>query len=253
MQDLYEDKIYNFNHKCCTKSGSAGSPILNIKNNKIIGIHRGGFNNNLNNGTFLSYPIKEFIQKFQNKKQYKEKTENNNVIQNKNGTGFFENINKDNICPVCREIYNKNKNKPYVLFCGHTLCSHCIELYKQISQKDRFECFKCCCITQSTNIVNISAYPKEQPKSNYYNNNYPKMNEEFEIIIRNKHEKFSVMVKKSMTIGELKEKILKEHGAYFPKEFELTFKRPLENTKTLEFYGITKTVTLIKIEFIVGG
>ena len=62
LDKIYEDKKYNFNHKCSTRGGSSGSPILNI-NNKIIGIHKEGNNNKqYNKGTFLNYPIKEFIQ-----------------------------------------------------------------------------------------------------------------------------------------------------------------------------------------------
>ena len=60
LDNIYEDKKYNFKHKCNTKGGSSGSPILNI-NNKIIGIHKEGYNNKYNKGTFLNYPIKEFI------------------------------------------------------------------------------------------------------------------------------------------------------------------------------------------------
>ena len=71
MTDICLDKKYNFNHKCGTKGGSSGSPILNI-NNKIIGIHKEGNYNNTNKGLFLNYPIKEFIneillKKFNNK------------------------------------------------------------------------------------------------------------------------------------------------------------------------------------------
>ena len=61
LDKIYEDKKYNFIHKCSTKGGSSGSPILNI-NNKIIGIHKEGIYNKHNKGTFLNYPIKEFIQ-----------------------------------------------------------------------------------------------------------------------------------------------------------------------------------------------
>jgi len=57
LDKIYKDKKYNFSHKCITKGGSSGSPILNI-NNKLIGIHKEGNNK----GTFLNYPIKEFIQ-----------------------------------------------------------------------------------------------------------------------------------------------------------------------------------------------
>ena len=81
---------YNFNHKCCTKGGSSGSPILNM-NNKIIGIHKQGNNNKLyNRGTFLNYPLKEFIElnnrkneellkEFNNK--YNLNIENNKIVE----------------------------------------------------------------------------------------------------------------------------------------------------------------------------
>ena len=60
LNNIYEDKKYNFTHKCSTKAGSSGSPILNL-NNKIIGIHKEGTRQKVNIGAFLSYPIKEFI------------------------------------------------------------------------------------------------------------------------------------------------------------------------------------------------
>ena len=55
-----KDYNYNFRHTCCTKKGSSGSPILNLKN-KIIGIHKGSDSNNYNIGSFLNYAIKDFI------------------------------------------------------------------------------------------------------------------------------------------------------------------------------------------------
>ena len=60
LHDIYEEKKYNFIHKCSTRGGSSGSPILNL-NNKLIGIHKEGIHNKYNIGTFLNYPIKEFI------------------------------------------------------------------------------------------------------------------------------------------------------------------------------------------------
>jgi len=51
---------YEINHLCSTNSGSSGSPILNISNNKVIGIHKESkFNYNI--GTFLKYPINEYL------------------------------------------------------------------------------------------------------------------------------------------------------------------------------------------------
>ena len=61
FDNIYEDKKYNFNHRCSTKGGSSGSPVLNL-NNKVIGIHKEGYNNKYNIGLLLNYPIKEFMQ-----------------------------------------------------------------------------------------------------------------------------------------------------------------------------------------------
>ena len=64
VTDIFEDKKYKFFHQCRTKAGSAGSPILNISNNKVIGVHQSALHNPKNNrrkATFLNYPIKEFI------------------------------------------------------------------------------------------------------------------------------------------------------------------------------------------------
>jgi len=61
----------SFNHSCNTIFGSSGSPILNIENNKVIGIHIGAIqNNNYNKGLFLINQMNDFI-----KKKY------NNVIE----------------------------------------------------------------------------------------------------------------------------------------------------------------------------
>ena len=62
LNNIYIDKKCGFNHKCSTKGGSSGSPILNIKNNKLIGIHKESNNKQFNRGLFLNYPIKEYLQ-----------------------------------------------------------------------------------------------------------------------------------------------------------------------------------------------
>ena len=54
---------YSIKHYCTTDNGSSGSPILSAMTNKIIGIHRGGYDNKkgkkYNYGTFLKYPLIE--------------------------------------------------------------------------------------------------------------------------------------------------------------------------------------------------
>ena len=63
IKDIMEDYKYEFRHMCSTRAGSAGSPVLNIHNNKVIGLHQSGDKMaRYNNGIFLNYPIKEFIE-----------------------------------------------------------------------------------------------------------------------------------------------------------------------------------------------
>ena len=53
---------YDLIHICSTDIGSSGSPILNISNNKIIGIHKASSKNyNYNLGTYLKEPINEYL------------------------------------------------------------------------------------------------------------------------------------------------------------------------------------------------
>ena len=60
------DKKYDIKHICSTDNGSSGSPILNLKNNKVIGIHKKGaiINFNFNIGTLLKYPLNDFFKKY---------------------------------------------------------------------------------------------------------------------------------------------------------------------------------------------
>ena len=76
---------YNIIHLCSTKVGSSGSPILNIKNNKVIGIHKGNSEKyKYKKGTFLKKPINEYLNNLNIiKKEIKEEL-NANDINNEN-------------------------------------------------------------------------------------------------------------------------------------------------------------------------
>jgi len=53
-------------HTCSTENGSSGSPILNLSNNKVIGIHKQSSKNfNYNIGTCLKFPLNDFFEKNQ--------------------------------------------------------------------------------------------------------------------------------------------------------------------------------------------
>ena len=153
-------------------------------------------------------------------------------------------------CPLCKKDYNKNRNKPILLACGDTACLECINCYKEVFKKDSFECPTCCIITKSINIENKNLYPKDEgvPISNTHSST------EFEIFIRNQlGQKFFLKVTKTMTVGQLIEKIQREKG-YNIHNFGLAFKKPLSDlSKTLEFYGIIKSVTLTMLSPFSGG
>ena len=62
VKNVNEDKKYIFTHMCSTKGGSAGSPVLNLNSNKVMGIHHSGISKkNIAQGTLLNEPIKDFI------------------------------------------------------------------------------------------------------------------------------------------------------------------------------------------------
>ena len=95
---------YNISHKCSTNRGSSGSPILNINNNKVIGIHKKAKENKYNKGTFLNFPIKEFIQqchKNKKEKNKKNKIENEHKKEEKGislmKSEIYDNITNDNM------------------------------------------------------------------------------------------------------------------------------------------------------------
>ena len=65
MNDIFEGN--KINHYCNTEKGSSGGPILSLNNNKVIGVHYGGYidgNMKINFGTFIKYAIKEFYNKY---------------------------------------------------------------------------------------------------------------------------------------------------------------------------------------------
>ena len=65
IKGINNEKERSLYHLCSTFHGSGGAPIMNLKNFKIIGIHFGYDKlNNINLGTFLKYPINEFIIKY---------------------------------------------------------------------------------------------------------------------------------------------------------------------------------------------
>ena len=82
---------YEINHTCSTEHGSSGSPILNLSNNKVIGIHKKGAKNfNFNIGTCLQFPLNDFFEK--NKKENEPNNIKNDILNKslQNSGEFYE-------------------------------------------------------------------------------------------------------------------------------------------------------------------
>ena len=62
IKSITLDESNNIQHLCNTEKGSSGSPIMNLNNYKVIGIHKGSKQGqqNWNLGTFIKKPIDEF-------------------------------------------------------------------------------------------------------------------------------------------------------------------------------------------------
>ena len=129
------------------------------------------------------------------------------------------------------------------------MCSNCIEHMETALKNKFFECYVCNEKVSSTNIINKCIYNISKEKDNSNINN---INKEFNIVIRHTDShKIELLVTKYMTVKQLREKIAeKEHINI--NNINLAFKRPLYDDKTLEFYGITKTVTIIRISEMLG-
>ena len=106
------------NHLCGIESGAIGAPILNLTNNKIIGISS-EYNNNFNNfkvGIVLKYAIGEFINKYQIYNQQMANMLNNNfqiIGMNNNFNNFLmpnNMINNNNNCVMPSKMIN---NAPF--------------------------------------------------------------------------------------------------------------------------------------------
>ena len=120
INNIYNNDIL---HLANTKKGSTGSPILNLSNNKVIGIHKGGSDRfNFNKGIFLKEPLfyfhknifssrnsvtcKSFVLPEENKK--KERL-NNDLSINNCYSKSFESINS------LTNEYNKNEKSNFDL------------------------------------------------------------------------------------------------------------------------------------------
>ena len=100
---LKKTKEYNILHSCNTDMISGGSPIMNLSNSKVVGIHKGTISGmNVNLGTILKYPINEFINNY--KEYIDSKSLNSFIYPIENKTE-----NNNNLTKIINELKNELK------------------------------------------------------------------------------------------------------------------------------------------------
>ena len=134
-------------HTCSTENGSSGSPILNLENNKVIAIHKGaGLSDfNFNKGTFLKYPLNNFMEE-----------QNNDINESKNSIAsindFSANKNRENK-NLSKEIYKNYEKNSYLIWIDSNIHNEKNTNYiKEI---------------QSTFIMNIKLFTNVKEAINY--------------------------------------------------------------------------------------
>jgi len=83
-------------HYCSTSPGSSGAPIINLKNQKVIGIHKGAApqGKKYNYGTYLKLPIEEFNELLNQKEKDNKDIDKNEINSSKNNKNCKGNIKK---------------------------------------------------------------------------------------------------------------------------------------------------------------
>ena len=142
--DYDEQRI---DHACSSDRDSGGSPIMNLSNNRVIGMHYGyQKNTNINIGTFLKKPFMEFSDKFKdyiNSKKIMAKLYSIgtylNIPKNELKNFDFENQNKISKNDIESEIEKnrilKEKINQFENLLNNTANSN--ELLKAVLKKDK--------------------------------------------------------------------------------------------------------------------
>ena len=81
-------------HNCSTDSASIGSPLLNLKNNKVIGLHLGINKNNINVGALILGFVQKYIKSFNEFKSFQSQDISESQVSNNNNPPFGRSISQ---------------------------------------------------------------------------------------------------------------------------------------------------------------
>ena len=137
-------------------------------------------------------------------------------------------MNKDK-CPLCFQEYNDQRNIPYLLQCGDSICLCCINFFKE-SHQNSIECPICCNMVKPTKIINKIILDKMKPTNNEDKEIF------IDIINFQTHEKKTLKISKNKTIKILKKEILKLYNMTYLHGSLLINHSRRKKIKPLSFY-----------------
>ena len=120
IKRISEDK-FNIEHLCSTEPGASGCPIINLNNNRVMGIHKGADNNkNWNLGTFIKEPIEKFYE--ENKK---EKKDNNEIKEEEKDQEIISKLYEQNNKKDKKENNDINDDQKYKIILEDKVEKNC--------------------------------------------------------------------------------------------------------------------------------
>ena len=248
---------YTINHNCKTLTGSSGSPIINLMNFNVIGVHK-GYNNRLNLGTLLKIPIDDFykLYKDNNNKESKGKNSTKSAIEENNKNEENKNpIPNPNNGKISVILEDENQ-KDYSLICFKTDKFSSLEeklFQKEPSLRNQKLCYiinnKKIDISKTIEENNINDgstiyYKIEKNDTNLDNslvNNKKKIekkisNEKISVIITDEEQKdYSFICRKSDNFSSLEEKLFeKDPSLRNKKHCYIVNNQKIDISKTIE-------------------
>ena len=154
---------YTIRHFCTTQEGSSGSPILNLLNSRVLGVHKGTKDFQINLGTLIKTPINEFNVLY-NKKKLKNCAPNNIIyynetidlnsfdqniktFENKTNGAFILCTNMESLKIIVEEIINENQKDKRIIFNLIINGNDCEKIMNFINLNKNFrDCIKNSCI-----------------------------------------------------------------------------------------------------------
>ena len=248
---------YTINHNCKTLTGSSGSPIINLMNFNVIGVHK-GYNNRLNLGTLLKIPIDDFykLYKDNNNKESKGKNSTKSAIEENNKNEENKNpIPNPNNGKISVILEDENQ-KDYSLICFKT--DKFSSLEEKLFQKEPSLRNKKLCYIINNKIIDISKIIEEnnikdgstiyfkiiKNDTNLNNslvNNKKKTekkisNEKISVIITDEYQKdYSFICRKSDIFSSLEEKLFeKDPSLRNKKHCYIVNNQKIDISKTIE-------------------